>query len=256
MSGGRELPLPLPPEERTVGQLVAETIRLYGRRFWLALPLGLSVALLEQVLVEFPSRVARLVALGTGGALVLTLSYAAASALAAETRLTRRSLLTALAVGVLGFLPFPLLVLVFVLPGFAWLALVGLAVPVAVIERAGVAASLRRAVRLARADYVHALGSLATLAIAYFLTRYMLVLLLQSTGDQVERVAVFLADLVLSPLLFLGAALLYFDQTARLESRLNRERSRDADVHHALEPDRARRADAQVQSRPAARGEQ
>ena len=29
-----QLPPPLPPETRTVGQLVAESIRLYGARFW------------------------------------------------------------------------------------------------------------------------------------------------------------------------------------------------------------------------------
>ena len=39
-----ELPPPLPPAERTVGQLVAETIRLYGDRFWRALPLGIPLA--------------------------------------------------------------------------------------------------------------------------------------------------------------------------------------------------------------------
>ena len=40
----RPLPPPLPPAERTVGQLVAETIKLYGRRFMSALPIGLVVA--------------------------------------------------------------------------------------------------------------------------------------------------------------------------------------------------------------------
>ena len=39
-----ELPPPLPPGERTVMQLVAETIRLYGDNFWRALPLGLPLA--------------------------------------------------------------------------------------------------------------------------------------------------------------------------------------------------------------------
>ena len=36
------LPPPLPPETRTVGQLVAETIRLYGSRFLPVLALGLK----------------------------------------------------------------------------------------------------------------------------------------------------------------------------------------------------------------------
>jgi hypothetical protein len=155
---------------------------------------------------------------------LLTISYVAASALAGDTRLTPRSAATALGAGVLAFLPFPFLVVIFALPGFAWLALVGLVVPVAVIERAPPGAAFRRAVALARADYVHALGSLATLAILYVLTRLMLVLLLRGSGDQTERVAVFLADLVLAPVLFLGAALLYFDQAARVPRATGRRR--------------------------------
>ena len=42
--------------------------------------------------------------------------------------------------------------------------------------------------------------------------------LLREQADTAVRVAVFLADLVVSPLLFLGAALLYFDQAARVRS--------------------------------------
>jgi hypothetical protein len=219
----RDLPPPLPPETRTIGQLVAEAIRLYGRRFWYALPLGASVAVLEQVLIEFQNEV-RLLALATVGGMLLSVSYAAASALAADLRLTRRSALLAVAAGTVAFIPFPFLVLGFVLPGVAWLAFVGLVVPVAVIERPGFRAAFRRATELARADYVHALGSLSTLVILYVLTRLVLVLLLRGSGDQTERVAIFLADLVISPLLFLGAALLYFDQAARVRSAKPRRR--------------------------------
>jgi hypothetical protein len=218
-----QLPPPLPPETRTVGQLVAEAIRLYGRRFWLALPLGASVAALDQVLIEFDSEV-RLFLLATVGGPVLSASYAAASALAADTRLTRQTALVAIAAGALAFVPFPFLVLGFVLPGLAWLAFVGLVVPVVVIERRGFRDAFRRATELSRADYVHALGSLATLVILYILTRLVLVLLLRGSGDQTERVAVILADLVISPLLFLGAALLYFDQAARVRSAKPRRR--------------------------------
>ena len=211
------LPPPLPPESRTVGQLVAETIRLYGRRFWIALPLGLGVATLDQL--AGISRGAWLVLMLTGGAAVLSASYVAGAAIATKTRLTPRTALTACAAGVIAFVPVPFLLLVFVLPAVAWLAFVGLAVPVAVVERTGVSAALRRATRLARADYVHALGSLATLAIVYFLTRFMLTLLLHGQGEQTERIAIFLADLVPAPMLFLGAALLYYDQAARLDAR-------------------------------------
>src|SRR6478672_4175842 len=39
------LPPPLPPETRTVGQLVAEALKLYGARFWPALALGIGPAI-------------------------------------------------------------------------------------------------------------------------------------------------------------------------------------------------------------------
>src|SRR5262249_7772033 len=44
-----ELPPPLPPAERTVGQVIAESIRAYGHRFWPALPLGLPLAIADQL---------------------------------------------------------------------------------------------------------------------------------------------------------------------------------------------------------------
>ena len=47
------LPPPLPPEERSVGQLVAETIRFYQHHFFQTIPLGLSVAALTQLTVPF-----------------------------------------------------------------------------------------------------------------------------------------------------------------------------------------------------------
>jgi hypothetical protein len=75
-----------------------------------------------------------------------------------------------------------------------------------------------RGVQLGRADFIHALGSLAALAIIVFLTRAMLFVLLRDFGESTERVAAFLADLVISPLLFLGAGLLYVDQAARVRS--------------------------------------
>jgi hypothetical protein len=211
------LPEPLPPETRPVGQLVAETLRLYGRRFWRSLPLGLPLAVVNQLSVE--RSIAEQVAVLAAASPFLTASYVGASALAANVRPARRTLAAALAVGTLAFFPVPLLTLLFILPAVGWLAAVGLVVPVVVIERASFRAAFGRAFTLARADYVHALGSLATLLLVFAVTRLMLVLLLRGTGDQTERIALFLADIVLSPILFLGAALLYFDQAARAERR-------------------------------------
>jgi hypothetical protein len=83
-------------------------------------------------------------------------------------------------------------------------------------ERLSPAAALRRTIELGRADYIHAAGSFATLAILFELTRWTLGLLLSSQADATVRVALFLADLVLSPLLFLGAAIVYVDLAARV----------------------------------------
>jgi hypothetical protein len=209
------LPPPLPHETRTVGQLVAETIKLYGERFWRVLPLGASVAALDGIAFGLDADGQTL--LLWAFAPLLTLSYVAAAAIAGRSRLTRRSGLVAFGTGLLVFLPFPVLFRIFVLPGLALFALVGLAIPAAVLERLPVHAALRRGLELGRADYVHALGSLCTLALVYFLTRTVLLLLLRGQGDATERTAGIAADLVLSPLLFLGSALLYFDQAARVK---------------------------------------
>src|SRR5437867_1356186 len=97
---------------------------------------------------------------------------------------------------------------------------------VAVVERLPFRATFTRAVRLARADYTHALGALAAVVIVFGVTKIMLILLLHGTADAAERIALFLADLVLSPLLFLVPALLYFDQAARVVESAPRSRRR------------------------------
>jgi hypothetical protein len=119
--------------------------------------------------------------------------------------------------GWLVFAPVPFLVLAFVLPGLAWLAGVGLVVPVLLIEDLSPRSAVARAWQLGRADFVHALGSLATLAIVVFLTQAVLAFVLRGFGGAAVSTAFFLASIVVSPLLFVGAALLYVDQSARVE---------------------------------------
>jgi hypothetical protein len=251
----RPVPPALPPETRTVGQLVAETIRFYGAHFWRCLALGATVALLDGVATTLSHVSAILFEAFVGGPL-LTASYVAASVLAARSdeRPPARVLLRAWLAGCVAFVPFPFLALLFILPAVAWLALVGLVVPVIVVERLQFRAAFGRAVTIARADYVHALGSLATLALTYFVTRLSLFFLLRGGSGTAERTAAVLADLVISPLLFLGAALLYFDQVARVGSA-PRSRRRHADVHPAVNAHRAGRSDAEVESRPAPRSQ-
>jgi hypothetical protein len=242
-----ELPPPLPPETRTVGQLVAETIRFYQGAFWQVLPLGLALGVVEQVSAGQSLGVQTVV-------LALAAPLMAAAYVRACTLVGRVPWSwTGLLVGTLIFLPVPLLMRFFLLPALAWLALFGLAVPAATIERLGFRAALARGRRLGTADYVHALGGIATLAIVFVLTKFVLVLLLKGQADAAVRSALFLADLVLSPILFVGAALLYLDQSARVvDSPGQRGRSRDADLHPAVDALDPGRADAQVEPRPAA----
>jgi hypothetical protein len=209
-------PPALPASTRTVGQLVAESIRFYGHRFWAVLPLGLAVVAINQISAGRSTIVQALVL--AAGAPLMAGAYARASALVGEVRLDARDAIRAIALGSLVWVPAAFLSLFYVLPAIAWLALVGLVVPVLVLERPPVRVALRRAVELARADYVHALASLATLVLLFGLVQLMLVLLLRDLGDSGERVALGLGDLVVSPLLFLGSAILYLDQAARVRS--------------------------------------
>jgi len=213
----QELPPPLPPERRTVGQLVAESIRLYGQNFLRALPLGLVVGVINQLTVGI-DRAGVAVSLVVA-APVFAAAYAYAARLTSGGSAPRRSWLTAVAVGSLIFVPAALFFPWFALAGVFWLALFGLAVPAAMVERTSFTGSVRRGLALGRVDYIHAAGSLATLVILFFLMRLGLALLLESQADNTVRTAIFLSDTVLAPLLFLGGAILYVDQEARLRSR-------------------------------------
>jgi hypothetical protein len=218
----KDLPAPLPPETRTVGQVVAEAIRLYGRRLWPSLPIGLPLAVTDTLAIA--TTTAEKIAILVVATPAFTLAYAWACAIAADVRPGRATWLRAFALGSLAFLPAAFFFPWFAILSVAWLALVGLVVPVVMIEDAPVRRAWRRAVELCRADYIHAIGSLATLVIVFVLTRIALAFLLREQADNTVRAAVFVADLVVSPLLFLGGALLYFDQAARVDSGPRAER--------------------------------
>jgi hypothetical protein len=245
----RELPPPLPPGERTVGQLVGEAIRIYGRNFWKALAIGVPVAVVNALVWAAPDSQPVLVA--AAGAFLTTLSYVVACSIVTGRSLRSRSTLVAYAVGVLVFVPFPLLAALFVLPGLVWLSLFGLAVPVALVEGLGIRGSLARALRLARADFVHVLGGLATLALLVFLTQAALFFVLRELAENTRVAAATLASIVVSPLVFLGAALLYVDQEARLGSLGERRKEPDAHLPHAHHADREGDPNAAREPRPA-----
>lgn len=208
------MPPPLPPATRTVGQLVAETLRLFGSHFLVALPLGLVVAVADQASLglDVPGRIVVLLV----AAPFLSAAYAAAAALAVERRPPAAAWVVAIGAGTAVFLPAALLFPWFALAAIVVLALFGNAVPAAMIEELGPLGAFRRSVEVARSDLVHALGGLATLVLIFGLGRLAMGFLLRQQADNTLRVAIFLADTVLGPILFLGGALLYVDLAARV----------------------------------------
>jgi hypothetical protein len=213
------LPPAAPPGERTAGQLVGEAMRLYGRRLWASLLVGVPPTLAGIVLAAAvdsgTSRAGALILVLGLGVPAVSVSFVGASALVAGRRPSGHTLLVAFVVGVLVLLPVPFLVTLLVLPGVAWFAFFGLGVPAAVIEDLDLRRALQRAVQLARADYAHALGSLAAAVIVVVVSAGVLQFLLVQFGDTAAGLAAFIAVLLLAPVLLLTAALLYFDQAAR-----------------------------------------
>jgi hypothetical protein len=229
-----------------VGQVIAEAIRLYGRRFGPSLALGLPIAVVDQVSQGHSLATQTLIL--WAAAPLLTAAFVGATVIAAPQEIPKRALVTAYACGLLVFAPVPVLVRLFILPALAWLALFGLAVPAAAYEGLRVRDAVVRGRRLAGADYVHAFGALCALGIVYFISRGVLFVLLRGQADAAERTAAFLGDLVISPLLYLGAVLVYFDQAARVvDSRSRTRRRNDADLHPALDAHGAGRPDAEVE---------
>jgi hypothetical protein len=249
-SPARELPPPLPPERRTVGQVVAETIRLYGSCFVKALPLGLVVGVANQLMIGKTRPATALVLVVT--APLFTLAFAYAAQLATGAKASSRAWLVALVVGTLAFLPAALVFPWFALASVLWLGLVGLSVPAAVIEGTSVTASFKRGIELARAGYVHAAGSFAALVVLFVLARLTLALVLHSQADNAIRTAIFLADTVIAPLLFLGGAIVYVDLDARLRSREAQGKERDADVPDAHDAHREGRPNTPREPGPVA----
>jgi hypothetical protein len=204
-------PVALPPAERTIGQVVAEAIRIYGDHFWQVLPLGLVVVGVDVASLHR--------SLGAQTLILWAFAplFAAAYVRAATVVRNKPWTWAAFWAGLLVFLPFPILLRLYILPGVVWFGVFGLAVPAAVAEGLGVRDALRRGQQLARADYLHAVAGLVTLGLVYVVSRYALLVLIHGFGGQGQTEAAMIADLVLSPLVFVGAVLLYEDQAARVE---------------------------------------
>ena len=186
---GEPRPAALPPETRTVGQVIAESIRIYGEKFVRCLAIGVVPAALTLASTHISRRLALVLTPTLDGAL-LSATFVYASTVVLEKRPPLAQLVRAWLAGWLVFVPAPFLLLGFILPALAWLAALGLVVPVLVAESLGIRAALRRAWQLARADYIHVLGSLATLALLVLITQGVLAFIIRGAAAEALETAV------------------------------------------------------------------
>lgn len=220
-----------PPPDRPLklGELLAETVRLYGDRIWAALGLGAFAGCALLVTAVTPELLDILVF-----ALVFTASYAAAARLVAgdgfaeawaqvATRLPTLLVLTLIVA-----IPFAIALsqLLLIVLAVAWLAVTGFSIPVAMLEDDADAEtwfdrlghSLTRSLQLARAEYLHAMGVAAALVLLFIFLGFYLGVALGGLADVSSVVAAVLVRVVLAPLFFLGFAVLYFEQRARVKT--------------------------------------
>jgi hypothetical protein len=216
-----------PPERPLrLGELIAETIHIYGARPRAALGLGAVVAgafLLAQIVPTLLDilllSLAFTVAYGAAARIVSGDSFGEAVAQVG----VRAPVLAVLTLVV--SLPFAIgiNVLYFVVLAVLWLAVSGFSIPVAMLEREGnqdgvfgrIAYALDRALRLARTEYLHAAGIVAALVIVYFVFGVLIGSALVGFAENGAIAAGVLVRLVLAPLFFLGLAVLYYEQRAR-----------------------------------------
>jgi len=216
-----------------LGEVLTETVRLYGERIWTALGLGLFVALT----LLLGAATGNFVGFVAVFSLAFTAAWAAAARLVAGDRFREawaQVVLRAPVLLVLTFIvsvPFalsridPLLLLLAVF----WLGLTGFAIPVAVLERGDggwyrqLGFVLQRSLTLARAEYLHAVGIAAALVIVYILIGQILLQALLGFAENGRLASTVLVEIVLAPFFFIGLSVLYFDQTARALSSRRRK---------------------------------
>jgi hypothetical protein len=210
-----------------LGELFAETVHIYGQRIWAVVSIGLFLAG-SLLVAELVGHVAGYVAIVS---LAFTFAYAAAARVVAGDPVAEAWAQVGVRIPVLLILtvvvsiPFVLgrIDAVLFLFGVAWLAFVGLSIPVAVLERdpesetwyGRLGYPLHRGVSLALTEYLHVLGIAAALVILYVLLGPVLSVLLTGFADNGSLAASLIANGVLGPFFFLGLSVLYFEQRAR-----------------------------------------
>jgi len=217
-----------PPPDRplSLGELLAETTRVYGERLGASFGLGGFVAS-ALLLARWSPELLQVLIL----ALAFTGAFGAAARLVSGDHFVEAWAQVGVRLPVLLVLTFvvsvpfvlgridPILLLFAV----AWLAFSGFSIPAVMIERdpeapgplGRLANALSRSVRLARVEYLHALGVTAALVIVYLLLGPLLREALRGFADNTRLVAALLVEVVLAPFFFLGLSVLYFEQRAR-----------------------------------------
>jgi hypothetical protein len=219
-----------------LGEILAETVRLYGERFAAALGLGLPIAGVFLATLVTPALLD--IALV---ALAFTATYAAAARVAAGDGLLEAwaqaglRLPTLVVLSVVVAVPFALGLtqLYLLVLAVAWLAFTGFSIPVAVLETDPNAKNwfdrlsftLYRSAELARVEFLHAVGIIAAFVIVEIVLGIPLAGALTGFGDNGREVALALSQAVLAPLFFLGLSVLYFEQNARALSSPREQRT-------------------------------
>jgi hypothetical protein len=223
-----------PDRPLKLGELLAETVSIYGQRVRAAFGLGLIYAgiLLAAALVHVS------VYYGVAAIMFPVASGVAVRLVAGDTLreawaqvLVRFPVILLLA-AVVG-LPFALagfLSVLFILIAF-WLGLTAFAVPAAMVEQTRasggpfqtVTYALERTLALAKVDYLHATGVAAALLIVNFVFGILLANLLVGFADNGEIVALAIVQVVLAPFFFLGLSVLFYEQRARAAVSSGRE---------------------------------
>lgn len=215
-----------PDRPLSLGELLSEAIRIYSQRPWAAIGVGLVTGGAYLLAAVTPDLLDVLVV-----ALSFTASYGAASRLVSGDTFPEAWAQVGVRAPVLLVITFVVAVpavialtyLFLLILGALWLALMGFSVPVAMLERDPdvrnpfdrIAYSLLRSIRLARAEYLHALGVVAALIMIYLVLGIGLGVALVGFAENGRLIATSLVQVVLAPFFFLGLSVLYFEQRAR-----------------------------------------
>jgi hypothetical protein len=223
-----------PDRPLKLGELLAETVSVYGDHVRAAIALGLIYAgvLLAAAVVHVSVYYAVTALMFTMASGVAVRLVAGDTFREAWAQVLVRFPVVLLLAAVVG-LPFALagfLSVLFILIAF-WLGLTAFAVPAAMIEQTRasggplkvVTYALERTLALAKIDYLHATGVVAALLIVNFVFGILLANLLVGFADNGKIVALALVQVVLAPFFFLGLAVLYFEQRARAAVSSGRE---------------------------------